>query len=277
MTEDTPKKAGREFEGLLEITKALRERCPWDREQSMKSMKPYIIEEAYEALEAIDEEDPGKIKEELGDLLFQIVFQAHIAAEKGLFDIADVVRSISEKMVGRHPHVFGEEPGVKTAGDVLRKWQEHKRREGKLKGSLLEGIPISLPALLRAQKVQKRASRAGFDWERTEEVFLKLAEEIDELKKALEAGELKEAVETGEKDRIEDELGDLLFSMVNLARFLGVQAEEALGKTTARFIRRFGYIEKKAAEQGAALSKMGLERMNALWEEAKGLESMESD
>ncbi|MDA8087145.1 MAG: nucleoside triphosphate pyrophosphohydrolase [Nitrospiraceae bacterium] len=263
-----PEKAGSEFERLLEITRALRERCPWDRQQTMKSLKPYIVEESYEVLEAIDEEDPEKIKEELGDLLFQIVFQAHMAGEKGLFDIVDVVRSISEKMVGRHPHVFGEDKGVKTAGDVLSRWQEHKKREGKLKSGMLEGIPISLPALLRAQKVQKRASRAGFDWRRTEDVLEKMDEE---------AGELREAAKTGDRDRIEDELGDMLFSMVNVARFLNIQAEEALGKTTARFIRRFGYIEKKAAGRGVELSKMSLAEMDALWEEAKRLEDREED
>lgn len=257
------KTSGQEFEKLLQITKALRQRCPWDREQTAKSLKPYIIEEAYETLEAIDEEDPEKIKEELGDLLFQIVFQAQIAGEKGLFDIADILGAISKKMVGRHPHVFGGDSTVRTPGDVLARWQEHKRREGKLKESVLEGIPASLPALLRAQKVQKRASRVGFDWQKTGDVLQKLDEEIEEL---------KEAAEANDKDRVEEELGDILFSVVNVARFLGVQAEEALGKTIAKFIRRFGYIEKKAAEQGVELSKMGLAQMDALWEEAKRLE-----
>ncbi|MDA8388876.1 MAG: nucleoside triphosphate pyrophosphohydrolase [Nitrospiraceae bacterium] len=256
--------AGTEFERLLAITRALRERCPWDREQSMKSLKPYVVEEAYEVLEAIDEEDPEKIKEELGDLLFQITLQARIAAERGLFDIGDIIGSISRKMVDRHPHVFIEGQAVDSARDVAARWQEHKRREGKLKGSLLEGVPAGLPALMRAQKVQKRAGRAGFDWQRAEDVLPKIGEE---------AAELAKAAKTADPDRIEDELGDLLFSIVNLARFLGVQAEEALGKTTARFIRRFGHIEQAAALRGIDVSKMGLAEMNALWEEAKRLEA----
>ena len=254
---------GRQFEELLRITRALRERCPWDREQSMKSLKPYVVEEAYEVLEAIDEADPEKMKEELGDLLFQIVLQARIAAEQGLFDMGDVIGSISRKMIGRHPHVFGEAQ-AETASDVAARWQEHKRREGKLRDGLLQGVPASLPALMRAQKIQKRAGRAGFDWQRAEDVISKIEEEAEEL---------RAAVKTGAADRMEDELGDLLFSIVNLARFLGVQAEEALQKTTDKFIRRFGHIEKKAAQEGVELSKMGIERMDALWEEAKRLEN----
>ncbi len=256
-------KPGRKFEKLLEITKALRERCPWDRKQTMQTLKPYIIEEAYEAIEAIDEEDPEKMKEELGDVLFQIVLQAHIAGENRLFDIADVLEGISGKMVSRHPHVFGADAEVKTAEDVIEKWQEHKRREGKLKTSVLEGIPASLPALLRAEKVQKRAGREGFDWQKTEDVLEKLDEETRELREAAKKENL---------DEMEEEIGDILFSVVNVARFLGVHPEEALRKTTAKFITRFGYIEKKAKERGLALRQMTLPEMDALWDEAKAKE-----
>ncbi len=253
-------KAGRELEKLLEITRALRERCPWDRKQTMQTLKPYMIEEAYEALEAIDEGDPDKIKEELGDVLFQVVLQAHIAGEKKLFDIADVLEGISGKMISRHPHVFEEGTQVKTEEDVIEKWQEHKRREGKLKTSVLEGIPASLPALLRAEKVQKRAGREGFDWDKTEDVLEKLDEETRELKEAAKKENLNE---------MEEEIGDILFSVVNVARFLGVRPEEALRKTTAKFINRFEHIEKTAKERGTALRQMTLAEMDALWDEAK--------
>ncbi len=252
--------AGREFEKLIEITKALRERCPWDRKQTMQSLKPYIIEEAYEALEAIDEGDPEKIREELGDVLFQVVLQACIAREMGLFDMEDVIKAISGKMVSRHPHVFEARTDVKTAEDVLEKWQEHKKREGKLKTSILEGIPASLPALFRAEKVQKRAGREGFDWQKAEDVLEKLDEETSEL---------KEAVKKENLDEMEEEIGDILFSIVNVARFLGVRPEEALRKTTAKFIDRFGYIEKKAKERKVELRQMTLAEMDALWDEAK--------
>ncbi|MDA8168267.1 MAG: nucleoside triphosphate pyrophosphohydrolase, partial [Nitrospiraceae bacterium] len=226
--------AGEEFEKLLKIMDALREGCPWDRKQTPESLKPYIIEEAYEVLEAVEEKDPAKIKEELGDLLFQIIFQARIAQEKREFDIAGVLRAISEKMVSRHPHVFGEAE-AKTAEDVIEKWQEHKRREGKLRESVLEGIPVDLPALLRAQKVQKRASRAGFDWQRAEDVLEKLEEEV---------GEFRDAVKSENRDEMEEELGDILFSIVNTARLMGLNPEEALRKTTSKFAGRFRYIEK---------------------------------
>jgi len=254
-------KTGKEFEKLTAIMAALRERCPWDREQTPRTLKAYIIEEAYEVLEAIDEKDPVKVKEELGDLLFQIVFQAHIAGEKGQFEMADVLKSISEKMVRRHPHVFGKLK-LDTPEEVVDKWQEHKKKEGKLKESVLEGIPLNLPALLRAQKVQKRAARVGFDWERVEDVVRKLEEEIKEFKKAVKR-------ERVNKDEIEDEFGDVLFSLVNIARFAGVDPEEALRKTTARFITRFRHIEKKAKEKGRKLEEMTLKEMDELWEEAK--------
>ncbi len=253
--------AGQEFEKLIEIMKALRAGCPWDRKQTPESLKSYIIEEAYEVLESIDLGQPDAVKEELGDLLFQIVFQAEVASEKDEFDITDVLKKISEKMVSRHPHVFGE-TRLETPEEVMDKWQEHKRREGKLKESVFEGIPASLPALLRAQKVQKRAARVGFDWQRVEDVARKLDEEIGEFKEALEK-------KSANLDEMEEEMGDILFSLVNISRFLAINPEEALRKTTAKFINRFRYMEKTAASRGLKLKDMPLAEMDELWDEAK--------
>jgi tetrapyrrole methylase family protein/MazG family protein len=254
-------KAGREFERLMEIMAALRKGCPWDRKQTPATLKSYILEEAYEVLEAVDEKDPAKIKEELGDLLFQIIFEAHIFSERGEFEMKDVLTGIAEKMIRRHPHVFGE-MRLKTPEEVIDKWQEHKKKEGKLARSVLEGIPASLPALLRAQKVQKRAARVGFDWERVEDVAEKLDEEIKEFKKAVKK-------KKANRDEVEEEFGDILFSLVNVARFAGVNPEDALRKTTAKFITRFKHIEKRAKEKGFKLEEMSLKDMDALWDEAK--------
>lgn len=251
---------GTDFEGLLRIMDALREGCPWDRKQTRQSLKPYLIEEAYELLEAIEEDDPEKIKEELGDLLFQIVFHSRIAGERDEFGMADVIKAISEKMVSRHPHVFGGEK-FKTSEEVVSHWEERKKSEGKLRGSILEGVPGSMPSLLRARRLQDRAARAGFDWNKREDAMRKLDEELREFRKALE----------GEKrDEIEDEFGDVLFMLVNVSRFVGVNPEDALRRTIGKFIRRFRHIETRAAEKGVSLGDMTLEEMDALWEEAKG-------
>ncbi|GAB4410357.1 MAG: nucleoside triphosphate pyrophosphohydrolase [Thermodesulfovibrionales bacterium] len=251
-----------EFERLIDIMATLRgeKGCPWDKEQTRESLKPFLVEEAYEVLDAIDEGDPDKIKEELGDLLFQIVFHCQIAEERGEFAIKDVIEKISEKMIARHPHVFGEAE-YKTSEEVLVHWEEQKRREGKLRESILEGIPKTLPSLLRAHRLQDRAARVGFDWERVEEVLKKLDEEL---------GEFREAIEEKNQDEIEDELGDIFFVLVNISRFVGVNPEEALRKTISKFISRFRYIEMKAAEGGRRLSEMTLEEMDRLWDEAKG-------
>lgn len=247
------------MERLLEIVAALRKRCPWDRQQTRETLKPYIIEEAYELVEAIEEKDPEKIKEELGDLLFQIVLQARVASERGEFDMEGVMGSIARKMVHRHPHVFGK-TRVKGAGEVIARWQELKRKEGKFKGGLLSGIPACLPALMRAEKVQKRAARAGFDWKDARGTIEKLDEEI---------GEFKKAVRGKKKRDIEEELGDILFSLVNVSRFYKARPEEALRKTTSRFMKRFAYMEKKAGGQGLCLQEMTLPQLDELWEEAK--------
>lgn len=251
----------KDFERLIEIMASLRgeKGCPWDKEQTRESLKPFLVEETYEVLEAIDEKDPEKIKEELGDLLFQIIFHSRLAEEKGEFNIHDVIRKISDKMIARHPHVFGEER-YETSEEVLRQWEERKKEEGKIKESILEGIPKELPSLLRAQRIQARAARVGFDWERVEDVLRKLDEEIKEF---------KEALDKKEQTAIEDELGDIFFVLVNISRFVGVNPEDALRKTISKFISRFRYIEMKAVEAGKSLSDMTLEEMDSLWEEAK--------
>ncbi len=251
-----------EFRKLIEIMAALRgpKGCPWDREQTRESLKPFIVEESYEVLEAIDEGDPGAIREELGDLLFQIVFQCRIAEERGEFSMADVIEKIGSKMISRHPHVFGD-ADYKTSAEVLVHWEAQKKREGKQRDSVLDGVPRTLPSLLRAHRVQDRASRVGFDWDRVEDVLPKLDEELQEFRTALHEQR---------QDGIEEELGDVFFSLVNIARFVGVNPEDALRKTISKFISRFRSIEMAAAEQGKSLGDMSLAEMDALWDEAKG-------
>jgi len=254
-----------DFQELLNIMEKLRgeKGCPWDKEQTRESLKPYIVEEAYELLEAIEENDPEKIKEELGDLLFQIVFQSQIARENKEFDMSDIIDKIAKKMVSRHPHVFGNTT-CSTSDEVVAQWEVQKKREGKLRESILEGVPETLPSLLRAHRLQKRAAGVGFDWKRADDVLEKLDEELKEF---------KEALGTKNKDMIEDELGDIFFMLVNMSRFIGVNPEDAHRKTISKFIHRFRYIEMKAAEQGRKLSDMTLEEMDKLWDEAKGRES----
>jgi len=246
---------------LIKIMAALRgeKGCPWDREQTRDSLKPFIIEEAYEVLEAIDEGNPEAVKEELGDLLFQIVFQSRVAEENGEFGISDVIETIAKKMINRHPHVFGDTT-CETPEEVIMNWEEHKKREGKQRASILEGVPKELPALLRAHRLQSRASRVGFDWDKAEDVLAKLDEEV---------AEFKDAVRRKEEGNIEDELGDILFMIVNISRFIGVNPEDALRKTISKFISRFRYIEMAAADRGKKLTDMSLAEMDALWDEAK--------
>ncbi len=250
-----------DLKSLIDIMSALRgERgCPWDKEQTRESLKPFIVEEAYEVLEAIDENHPEAIKEELGDLLFQIVFQSQIAREKGEFDMEGVIDKIGKKMIARHPHVFGDAE-YKTPGEVLVHWEAQKKKEGKQRESILDGVPKTLPSLLRAHRVQDRASRVGFDWEKVEDVLLKLDEEM---------AEFREALNRKKQDEIEDELGDIFFVLVNISRFVGINPEDALRKTISKFISRFRYIEMSAADVGKTLSDMTLAEMDALWEEAK--------
>ena len=241
------------FEDLVRVMEELRKKCPWDREQTHESLKKYLIEEAYEVIDAIDSKDDERLKEELGDLLLQPVFHAQIAKERGAFDINDVVDALVRKLIERHPHVFGDA----KPEDVLKNWERKKMERRR---SVLEGIPKHLPALMRSQKLQDRASQVGFDFSRVEEVFEKIEEEI---------GELKESIEKGDKENLEHEIGDILTAVVELARFLGVDAETALQKANDRFVRRFQYIEKRAEEMGRSLEEMSLEEMDRLWSEAK--------
>lgn len=250
-----------DFNKLLQIMSALRgeKGCPWDKEQTRESLKPFIVEEAYEVLEAIDEKDPEAIKEELGDLFFQVIFQCQIAKELGEFDISDVIDKISNKMLARHPHVFGN-ANYKTTEEVLVHWEAQKKKEGKLRESLLDGVPKTLPSLLRAHRLQDRAARVGFDWEKIDDVFLKLDEELKEFHAAFKSKK---------QDEIEDEIGDVFFMLVNLSRFIGINPEDALRRTISKFISRFRHIEMSAADKGVQLSDMTLAEMDALWDEAK--------
>jgi tetrapyrrole methylase family protein/MazG family protein len=250
-----------DFQKLLNIMEKLRGDggCPWDKEQTRESLKPFILEEAYELIEAIESGDPEKMKEELGDLLFQIVFQCQVAKERKEFDISDVIEKITKKMITRHPHVFGEAE-YRTSAEVIVQWEEQKKLEGKTRESILEGVPEALPSLLRAHRLQNRAASVGFDWDKVGDALKKLDEELKEFKKALE---------TKEKNEIGEELGDILFMLVNVSRFIGVNPEDALRKTIAKFISRFRYIEMKAADNGRKVSDMTLSEMDKLWEEAK--------
>jgi len=271
------------FAKLLELMAALRapNGCPWDRKQTHESLKPYLLEETYEVLETIDQRDHAKLREELGDVLLQVIFHAQIAAEAGTFTTEDVIETLATKLIRRHPHVFGnDDQGALTDGEqVLSQWEEIKRGEREAVGSsqsALEGVPKSLPALLRAYQTQARAARVGFDWPQSEagfeQIIGKLSEEIDELRAAVVQSRSEPEPPEGRPhglEFIEAELGDVLFSLVNLARFLKVNPEEALRRATNRFIDRFHLVEAQAAERGRALPDMTLAEMDALWEDAK--------
>jgi len=250
------------FEDLVKIMEKLRSPngCPWDREQTHKSLIPYLVEETYELVDAVEREDWENLKEELGDLLLQVVFHSQIAKENGKFDINDVVDSICKKLIFRHPHVFGCRSDIKSSEDVLREWDRFKEKEGKKRDSLLDGIPKSLPAVDYALKLQKRVAKVGFDWDSYKEALDKVLEEVREV---------KESAEEGNKDKVEEEIGDLLFMVVNLARLLDVNPEIALRKANRKFSERVSYMERKAKELGKSLSEMSLEEMEKLWEEAK--------
>ncbi|MCP9440012.1 MAG: nucleoside triphosphate pyrophosphohydrolase [Nitrospira sp.] len=270
------------FDKVAGIMAALRapNGCPWDRKQTHESLKPYLLEETYEVLETIDHGDEAKLREELGDVLLQVLFHSQIAAEAGTFTIDDVLETLAEKLIRRHPHVFGMDgqAGSMTNSDqVLSQWEEIKRAERKATGnsqSALDGVPKTLPALLRAYQIQARAARVGFDWPHNagglEQIFGKIMEEVGELKQALGHAETDPAsAPSTQQAEVEAELGDILFSLVNLARFLKVNPEEALRRTTDRFIERFHLVEAQAAEQGRPLADMPLADMDILWEEAK--------
>jgi tetrapyrrole methylase family protein / MazG family protein len=276
-----PSHAGRDFQKLAAVMARLRSPngCPWDRQQNHSTLRTYLIEESYEVLDAMDSADDAKFAEELGDLLLQVLFHAQIAKEEGRFDITGVIREIYEKMIRRHPHVFGQKR-AKNAAEVLRNWEKIKAQERKTKQtkeadesrsatppnsspeSLLDGVPRSLPALLEACQLTRKAARIGFDWDSISGIFEKLEEEIAELREALRAT-------PPDSSRIEGELGDLLFVGVNLARFLQLDPEIALKKTTAKFSRRFRHMEQLAREQGSTLAQVPRGQMEALWDQAK--------
>ncbi len=250
------------FKALVQLMSRLRspEGCPWDREQNPETLKPYIIEEAHEVLEAIDSGDPDRVCEELGDLLFQIIFQAQVFSERGDFDMGDVTNKIHEKMVRRHPHVFGDAT-VKDAEDVRRNWARIKREhEGKGKESALGKVPRSVPALLRARRITENAAELGFDWRCLEDVKAKVDEEWSEL---------KEEISRKNKKKIDHELGDMLFALVNLGRFLRLNPEESLSSAIRRFEARFHYMEDSLKRQGKDFEGLELDELDCLWEEAK--------
>ncbi len=260
-------RASAAIERLLGIMHRLRAPggCPWDREQTLQSLRPYVLEETYEVLEAIDSGDVREHCEELGDLLLQIVFQAQLRREEGAFDFADVATAISEKLVSRHPHVFGDAE-VKDAEGVLRQWAALKREEKRRKGggeSVLEGVPREMPALARADRLTEKASRIGFDWPDPGGARAKVEEELRELDEAMAAGD---------REALEHEMGDALFALANLSRKLGIPPEEALREAVGRFLSRFGHVERELARRGVPHGEATLEQMDALWDEAKSLE-----
>ncbi len=270
------------FDKVVDVMAALRAKdgCPWDRKQTHESLKPYLLEEVYEVLETIDQRDTRKLQEELGDVLLQVLFHSQIAAEHDTFTVEDVLDTLATKLIRRHPHVFGlndqSEP-LSNSEQVLTQWEEIKRAEREATGntqSALEGVPKTLPALLRAYQIQARAARVGFDWPQNdaglEQILGKVQEEIGELRLALaQADGEPGTIPQNRCEAIESEVGDLLFSLVNLARFLKANPEEALRRSTNRFIDRFHLVEAQAREQGRRMTNMTLTEMDELWEEAK--------
>ncbi len=253
-----PSGPGDAFEALVEVMRRLRapDGCPWDREQTLDTLRTYVIEEAYEVVQAIEDKDMDALREELGDLLMQVVFQAGLTEDQGRFDIADVCRASVKKLVARHPHVFGDHK-AKDAQEVLARWEGYKRAEGK---GVLDGVPRRLPALLMALRVSEKASRVGFDWPDLSGVLAKLDEEV---------GELKEALASGDADAIEEEVGDVLFVAANVARLKGLDPEAALRRMIERFRARFSAIEAALSREGREVSGTPLPTLDALWEEAK--------
>src|SRR3954451_14266438 len=261
-----PDQNPRDIANLLAIMRTLRNPnggCPWDVEQSFASIAPYTIEEGYEVAGAIEEENWDGLKDELGDLLFQVLFHARMAEERGLFDFGGVVAAVTDKMVRRHPHVFGDLAGIDSAEAQVNAWEKHKAREraGKPDASLLDDVPRALPALTRALKLQKRAASVGFDWDSAPRVVEKLAEEAQEIVEAKDAGAPHAA--------IEEEVGDLLFVVANLARHLKVQPEDALRAANEKFSRRFRFIEQSLSAEGKSTNDATLDEMEALWQQAK--------
>lgn len=247
------------FERLLIIMDELREQCPWDKKQTLQTLRHLTIEEVYELGDAILDNDLDEVKKELGDVLLHIVFYSKIGSESNSFDIADVCNSICDKLIDRHPHIYGDVT-FENEEDVKRNWEQLKLKEGK--NSVLEGVPKSLPAMVKANRIQDKVSGVGFDWEEPKQVFEKVEEEL---------GELQVEINSGNQDKIESEFGDVLFSMINYARFLKVDPESALERTNKKFIKRFQYLEQKSKDLNRPLSDMTLSEMDIYWEEAKKL------
>lgn len=245
------------FGRLLDIMDDLRAKCPWDMKQTMQSLRHLTIEETYELGDAILDNDLQEIKKELGDVLLHIVFYSKIGSETKTFDIADVCNEICEKLIHRHPHIYGDVV-VENEEDVKRNWEKLKLKEGKK--SVLEGVPKSLPALVKASRIQDKVKGVGFDWEEPEQVWEKVQEELQEF---------RDEIKVGNQENMEAEFGDVLFSMINYARFLNINPEDALERTNKKFIKRFQYLESKAGELGKSLSDMSLAEMDVFWEEAK--------
>jgi len=245
------------FNRLLDIMDELREKCPWDKKQTLESLRHLTIEETYELADAILDNDLPEIQKELGDVLLHIVFYAKIGSEKNAFDIGDVANSISNKLIDRHPHIYGDVK-VENEKQVKQNWEKLKLKEGK--SSVLEGVPKSLPALIKANRIQDKVSGVGFDWEKPEQVWEKVQEELSEL---------NEEIKSGNTENIEKEFGDVLFSMINYARFINVNPENALEKTNKKFIKRFQYLEKEAKKEGKELSEMTLVEMDVYWNASK--------
>jgi MazG family protein len=245
------------FLRLVKIMDELRERCPWDRKQTIQTLRQLTIEETYELTDAISEENWKDIKEELGDLMLHIVFYSKIGAEQGQFTIPEMINGVCEKLIARHPHIYGDVK-VDDEEDVKRNWEKLKMKEGKT--SVLSGVPKGLPSMVKAIRIQEKAKQVGFEWENKEQVFEKIEEEINEL---------KEVVQTAEQEKIEEELGDVFFSLVNYARFLQIDADHALERTNQKFIQRFTQMEQEAISEGKQLTQMSLEEMDGIWNRIK--------
>ncbi len=250
------------FRALVEIVEILRgpEGCPWDRKQTHKSLLPHLLEEAHEVVESVDDENWDELKKELGDLLMHVVFQASMSNDDDLFNIDEVLQAVIEKLVRRHPHVFGQSD-VDDADEVVKNWEQIKLEEGRK--SVIDGVPKSLSGLIRANRLQQKAAQVGFDWESIHPVWNKVHEELDEL---------KEVMDTGTSEEIEEEFGDLLFTLVNLSRFMKINPEDALRLSVNKFIRRFQAIEKRVDEQQLDMESMSLEELDAHWDEIKAAE-----
>ena len=255
------------FGRLLDIMDTLREKCPWDRKQTFDSLRQNTIEESFELATAISRHDMNEISKELGDVLLHVVFYAKMGSETGDFDIADVCNRICDKLIFRHPHVYGDE-AAKNAEDVSKLWEQVKLKEKGGNKTVLGGIPDSLPSLVKAYRIQDKVANIGFDWEKREDVWEKVKEEIAEFEEELTSARMNELT----NERVSAEFGDLLFSLINVARLYKIKPDNALEQTNLKFIRRFNYIEKKAKEQGKELKDMSLDEMEALWQEAKALE-----